>query len=149
VVNQTVLAGPLEMRCDKDTVYVIDPDKAVHDAITTLLGASGMRVECFPTAEAFLATGILHSTVRGCLLVEADLPGIGSLALVRQLRAQNFDLPVVFLTSTSDRDIASQALKAGANDVFEKPLVGGHLLDRLNDLGCCAEAAGVRQATRK
>jgi FixJ family two-component response regulator len=130
------------MRCDKDTVYVIDPDAAVHDALTTLLDASGMRVECFPTAEAFLASEGLHSPVSGCLLVEADLPGIGSLALVRQLRAQSFDLPIVVLTSTFNRDIANQALRAGAVDVFKKPLVGDQLLDRLSDLGCCANEAG-------
>ena len=130
------------MRCDKDTVYVIDPDEAVHDALSTLLDASGLRVECFPTAEAFLASDVLHGPVSGCLLVDADLPGIGSLALVRQLRAQSFDVPVVVLTSTFDRDIANQALKAGAVDVFEKPLVGAHLLDRLDELGCCAEETG-------
>lgn len=135
------------MRCDKYTVYVIDPDEAVHDALATLLGASGTRVESFPTAETFLASGITDSPVHGCLLVEANLPGIGSLALVRQLHAQNLDLPVVVLTSTSDRDIANQALKAGAIDVFEKPLVGGRLLDRLNDLGCRAtEVGGQRPA---
>ena len=135
------------MHCDEDTVYVIDPDEAVHDALVTLLEASGLRVECFPTAEAFLASDVLHSPLRGCLLVEADLPGIGSLALVKQLRAQSFDLPVAVLTSTLDRDIANQALKAGAIDVFEKPLVGGHLLDRLNDLGCRTNAAGGYQST--
>ncbi len=135
------------MRCDQDTVYVIDPDEAVHDAITTLLSASGMRVDCYPTAEAFLASDILRSPLRGYLLVEADLPGIGSLALVRQLRAQSFNLPVVVLTSTFNRDIANQALKAGAVDVFEKPLVGGHLLDRLNDLGHRAKEAGDYKRT--
>jgi len=136
------------MRCDNDTVYVIDPDEAVDDALTTLLGASGMQVECYSTAEAFLASDVLHRPVSGFLLVEADLPGIGSLALVRQLLTQGFELPVVVLTSTFDRDIANQALKAGAVDVFEKPLVGGHLLDRLNDLGRRAkEADGYQQTT--
>ena len=136
------------MHHDKDTVYVIDPDEAVHDALTTLLGASGVRVECFPTAEAFLASDVLNSPVRGCLLVEANLPGIGSLAFVRQVRAESLDLPVVVLTSTFDSDIAGQALRAGAVDVFEKPLVGGHLLDRLNDLGCCAETTATHQTMK-
>ena len=123
------------------TVYVIDPDESVHDAIGTLLRSSGIRVVCFSSAETFMDAGVTVIPANSCLLVEADLPGIGSLALVRKLRDQKFDLPVVVLTSTVDQAIASQALKAGATDVFMKPLVGGYLLDRLNDLGLRAEAA--------
>jgi FixJ family two-component response regulator len=72
--------------------------------------------------------------MRGCLLVEADLAGMGSLALLRRLRAQNVDLPVVVLMSTSNRDIAAQALAAGAVEVIEKPLLSGQLLNRLRQL---------------
>jgi two-component system CheB/CheR fusion protein len=122
------------VRCEIDIVYVIDPDEAVHDALATLLGATGTRVVCYPSAEAFLDSSYVNSSMRSCLLVEADLPGMGSLALLRQLRAQGVDLPVVVLTSTSDRDIAAQALAAGAVEVIEKPLLSGHLLNRLRQL---------------
>lgn len=117
---------------NQDTVYVIDPDESVHDALTTLLGASGVDIRCYSTAEALLESKVLRNRDCGCLLVEADLPGMGSLALVRQLHAQYSDLPIIVLASTSDRDIADQALKAGAVDVFDKPLISGRLLDRLN-----------------
>jgi FixJ family two-component response regulator len=122
------------MRCEHDIIYVIDPDEAVHDALTTLLGANGIQVVCHPNAEAFFDSGIARSLKRGCLLVEANLPGMGSLALLRRLRAQGVDLPVLVLTSTSNREIANQALKAGAVEVIEKPLVGGRLLNRLRHL---------------
>ena len=119
------------MRGNQNTVYVIDPDESVHDALTTLLGASGVNIRCFSTAEALLESNALCNRDCGCLLVEAELPGMGSLALVRQLHAQYSDLPIIVLASTSDRDIADQALKAGAVDVFDKPLISGRLLDRL------------------
>jgi len=117
-----------------DIVYVIDPDEAVHDALATLLGATGTRVVCYPSAEAFLESSYENSAMRGCLLVEANLAGIGSLALMRRLRDQRVDLPVVVLASTANRDIADQALKAGAVEVIQKPLVGGRLLKRLHQL---------------
>jgi len=122
------------MRCNEDIVYVIDPDKAVHDALTILLSAAGTRVVCYTNAEDFLDSSVVHSTMRGCVLAEANLPGMGSLALLRRLRAESVDLPVVILTSTSNRDIAEQALKAGAVEVIEKPLVHGQLLKRLHCL---------------
>lgn len=119
------------MRSKRETVYVVDPDLAVHDAVTTLLCSSSIDVRCYSTAEAYLESNPPHAVGTGYLLVEADLPGMGSLAFVRQLHTQNANLPIVVLASTSDRDIAAQALKAGAVDVFDKPLISGRLLDRL------------------
>ncbi len=97
-----------------DIVYVIDPDEAVHDALAALLGATGTRVVCYPSAEAFLDSDLIHNGMRGLVLAEVDLPGMGSLALLRRLR--------------------DQALKAGAVEVIEKPLVHGRLLKRLHHL---------------
>ncbi len=122
------------MRCEIDIVYVIDPDEAVHEALAALLGATGTRVVCYPSAEAFLDSNFLDNGMRGLVLAEVNLPGMGSLALLRRLRDQGVDLPVVILTSTSNRDIADQALKAGAVEVIEKPLVHGRLLNRLHHL---------------
>ena len=67
-------------------------------------------------------------------MVEANLPGMGSLTFLRRLRAQGIDLPVVVLTSTSNRAIADQALQAGAVDVIDKPLVNDRLLRRLREV---------------
>ena len=122
------------MRRQEDIIYVIDPDEVVHDALAALLGATGTRVVCYPSAEAFLESNFMQSGMRGLVLVEANLPGMGSLALLRRLRDQSIDLPVVVLASTSNRDIADQVLKAGAVEVIEKPLVHGRLLSRLQHL---------------
>jgi FixJ family two-component response regulator len=116
--------------CEEYIVYVIDPDETVHDALTSLLGGGGRRVSCYLNAEAFLDANCVGSCSCscGCVLAEAILPGMGSLAFLRRLRRQGVELPVVVLTSTSNQDIADQALKAGAAEVIEKPLVSGRLL---------------------
>jgi FixJ family two-component response regulator len=135
------------MRCEQNIIYVIDPDEAVHDALAILLSATGTRVVCYPSAEAFFDSTLAHSLRCGCLLVEANLPGMGSLAFLRRLRAQGVDLPILVLTSTSNGEITNQALKAGAVEVIAKPLVGGRLLNQLRHLdhrinGACAEPKG-------
>ena len=119
------------MACQTHTVYIIDPDEAVHDALATLLGANGTRLMCYPNAEEFLDSISDRHPAPGVLLVEANLPGMGSLALLRRLRDDSADFPAVVLTSTSNRDIADQALKAGAVEIIEKPLVSDRLLDLL------------------
>lgn len=122
------------MNSANNNVYVIDPDQTVHDALTELLAADGTRVVCFRSAEDFLRSDEVNDTLRGCVLAEADLPGMGSLAFLRQLRTLGTGVPVIILTSTSNRDIANQALKAGAVDVISKPLVGDRILTFLRDL---------------
>ena len=122
------------MNSANNNVYVIDSDQAVHDALSELLAADGIRVVCFRSAEEFLRSDEVNDTLRGCVLAEADLPGMGSLAFLRQLRTRGIGVPVIVLTSTSNRDIADQALKAGAVDVFSKPLVGDQILEFLRDL---------------
>jgi len=122
------------MRTDDYIVYVIDPDETVHDALAALLSASGRKVQYYPNAEAFLNVANAQKNHCGCVLAEASLPGMGSLALLRQLRVRGVKLPVAVLTSTSNRYIAEQALKAGAVEVIEKPLVGDRLLRLLQSL---------------
>ena len=121
-----------------DTVYVVDPDESVHDALGTLLQSAKVRVEGFRTPEAFLNACPTRSTDNCCLLIEADLSGIGSLELIRTVREQESHIPIIVLASTADSDIAAQALKAGALDVIDKPLFGVHLLERI--LGVAATA---------
>ena len=119
------------MQSREYTVCLIDPDEAVHDALITLLRTSGVRVVCFTSAENFLGSRAISNSEIDCMLIEASLPGMGSLALMKGIRVQRTDIPIVVLTSTSDCDIAEQALKAGALEVIEKPLLSDRLLQRL------------------
>ena len=114
-----------------DTVYVIDPDVAVHEALAALIESSDADVECYRTAEEFLLTPSPFRDKCGCLLVAVDLAGMGGLALIRQLQEHTESFPVIVLASTADRDVADQAMKAGAVDVLYKPLTTEPLLDRL------------------
>lgn len=132
-MNQT-MTNESSMRQDEQNVYVVDPDEAVHDALNTLLSSSGYRVVSFYSGESFLDAMTRNKARGGFLLVEAVLPGLGSLGLIRRAVDSNFDLPVIALTSTADRNIADQAMKAGASEVLEKPLVNAQLLDRLRTL---------------
>jgi len=119
------------MRARDYTVFLIDPDEAVHDALITLLRTSGTEVKCFVSAEDYLDSGVVPNAATGCVLTEANLPGMGCIAFLRHLQTMPADVPVIVLTSTSDRDIAKQAIKAGALEVIAKPLVSDRILERL------------------
>lgn len=122
------------MSSEQKTVFIIDPDKGIRESLEALLGILAISTLSYPDVETFLDSISDRFPDRGCLIVDAMLPGFGSLALLRRLREEGSKLPVLVLASTSNCDIAESALQAGATAVIDKPLANGQLLDRLQQL---------------
>lgn len=101
------------------TVFVVDDDEAVCDALGMLLRASGMRVETFNSAQAFL--NIYRPQRAGCLLLDIRMPGMSGLDLQDELHKRRYAIPIIFLTGHGDVPLAVRALKRGAIDFIEKP----------------------------
>ncbi|GAA4082242.1 response regulator [Zhongshania borealis] len=122
------------MSNEQETVFIIDPDEGICESLEVFLGTLAIPTLCYPSVEEFLDSITDQFPDRGCLIVEATLPGLGSLALLKRLRKEGSKLPVLVLTSTSNRNIADLVLQAGATAVIDKPLVNDQLLDRLQQL---------------
>jgi two-component system, LuxR family, response regulator FixJ len=108
------------------TVFVVDNDEAVCDALGMLLRASGMRVETFRSAPEFL--NAYHPTRAGCLVLDIRMPGMTGLDLQDELHKRRIPIPIVFLTGHGDVPMAVRALKKGAVDFIEKPHEEGRLV---------------------
>ena len=80
----------------------------------------------FSSCEAFLQAR--PPGEGACLLVDAYLPGMSGLELLKQLRATGQDLPSILITGNSDVPMAVAAMKAGASDFIEKPVGGAELV---------------------
>ena len=109
------------------TVFVIDDDEAVRDALTCLLRAEGYMARAFASAMAFL--GQLQPDARGCVVSDLAMPGMDGIALVERLKELDCRMPVVMITGYGDVPRAVRAMKAGVTDFIEKPLVGDAILD--------------------
>lgn len=110
-------------RCD-GTVYLVEDDDSVRDALARLLTEMGCTVVAFPSSEAFL-TGP-REAVPACLLLDVRLPGMSGLALQDKLKSG--DLPIVFLSGHGDVPMAVDAVKKGAFEFLTKPVDEGDLL---------------------
>jgi FixJ family two-component response regulator len=108
------------------TVFVVDDDEAVRDAMKTLLRAIDLQVETFASAAAFLNSYRPHQA--GCILLDVRMPGTSGLVLQDQLRSRHIGLPVVFLTGHADVPMAVLAMKQGAFDFIEKPIAAHRLV---------------------
>ena len=111
---------------DNLTVFIVDDDPSVRDALGLLLGVHDYRLAVFADADSFLEA--LKPHWRGCLLLDIRMPGMDGLALQKKLLELGCDLPVVIMTGHGDVDSARGAFRALAVDFLEKPLDGARLL---------------------
>jgi two-component system, chemotaxis family, CheB/CheR fusion protein len=107
-------------------IYVVDDDSDVRQAIRGMLEHDGRLVEDFEDGESFLAA--YRPGRNACLLIDANLPGMSGLDLLRRLKKVGSPLPTVMITGQSDVPMAVEVMKAGASDFLEKPLRGVELL---------------------
>jgi two-component system CheB/CheR fusion protein len=111
------------------TIFVVDDDARLLDAIRGVLEEDGRAVETYRSAEGFL--GAYRAGHGVCLLLDAYLPEMSGLDLLRQLQAAHDPLPAIMITGHSDVPIAVEAMRAGAVDFIEKPIGRQQLLDTI------------------
>ncbi|MFO1372087.1 MAG: response regulator [Candidatus Competibacteraceae bacterium] len=128
------------------TVFLIDDDPAVRDAISLLLRAGGLKVETFPNAASFIEAGVQSQP--GCLVLDVRMPGMSGLDLQKHLNAWGCHMPVIFMTGHGDIPMATRAMKAGAFDFVEKPFQGYLLLERIQAALALDAKERRRQARR-
>jgi FixJ family two-component response regulator len=117
------------MSAETPTVYVVDDDISVREALKNLLQSVGLKVETFDAADKFLSLSPRPTTAPSCLILDVRLPGLSGLDLQRQLTQTNHDIPIVFITGHGDIPMSVLAMKAGALEFLTKPFRDQDLLD--------------------
>jgi two-component system CheB/CheR fusion protein len=102
------------------TIHVVDDDAAICEALRGVLEEAGWAVNTYASAESFLAS-YEHGRV-ACLLIDAYLPGLSGLELLKTLNERGQSLPSIMITGRSDVPTAVQAMQAGALNFIEKPV---------------------------
>jgi FixJ family two-component response regulator len=111
------------------TVFVVDDDVSVRDAITGILRSVGLRAETFESPNAFLRDGAPSGP--SCLVLDVRLPGLSGLDLQHELARANIDIPIIFITGYGDIPMSVRAMKAGAVEFLTKPFRDQDLLDAI------------------
>jgi two-component system response regulator DctR len=117
------------------SVYIVDDDASVREALAWLLRSRRLNSQSFESAEAFLELieGARLPPRSACLLLDVRMPGMSGLALFERLveRGLQEALPVIFLTGHADVPTAVSMVKRGAFDFCEKPFSDNALVDRV------------------
>jgi two-component system response regulator DctR len=116
------------------TVYIVDDDASVREALAWMLRTRRLANESFHSAESFLAALPRHNERDpSCLLLDVRMPQMSGLELFSELLARGLPqtMPVIFLTGHADVPTAVDAVKRGAFDFCEKPFSNNLLVDRI------------------
>ena len=127
------------------TVYIVDDDCSVREALAWLLRTRRLPSEVFDSAEAFDArvSSGFAVTAPSCVLLDVRMAGLSGLAMFEKLIDYGLlpTLPVIFLTGHADVPTAVAAVKQGAFDFCEKPFSDNALVDRIEQALTLSAAA--------
>jgi FixJ family two-component response regulator len=101
-------------------IALIDEDESTQKSLRELLESAGFVARCFRSAEEFLESD-LHREV-GCLITEMQMPGIAGLELQARLKAEQCNIPIIFIVSNAGARMRIQAMREGAVEFLAKPL---------------------------
>lgn len=109
------------------TVFVVDDEAAVREALARLFRSAGLHVERFASADEFLAG--FDPEKPGCLVLDLAMPDLNGVELQHALNAAGSVLPIIFLTGHATVPDSVRAMKQGAVDFLTKPAEDDELLE--------------------
>jgi len=112
---------------EEPTVYVVDDDASVREALGNLFRSVGLRVELFGSAHEFLQRKL--PDVASCLILDIRLPRLSGLDFQVELAKAGIHIPIIFMTGHGDIPMTVRAMKAGAVDFLTKPFRDQDMLD--------------------
>jgi two-component system CheB/CheR fusion protein len=132
---------------EADAIHIVDDDAAIRAGLRRLLEKQGWAVHEYASAEAFLARYAPGAGI--CVLLDAQLPGMSGLDLLKRLRMDGDPIAVLMITGFSDVAVAVEAMRAGASDFVEKPLRRAPLLAGIARAVGLSRDAGHQAAWRQ
>jgi FixJ family two-component response regulator len=111
------------------TVFIIDDDRSMRQAVHDLVESVGLHAESFETGDEFLRTK--RTGCPSCLVLDVRLPQMSGLDFQRRLTEIGSQIPIIFITAHGDIPMSVRALKSGAVEFLTKPFRDQDLLDAI------------------
>ncbi len=113
-------------------ILLLEDDPDYNETIREYLESLGYTVESFEHGDA--ALDAVYAQTFHLLLLDIRVPGISGHTIVRRLRSEGNDVPVIFVTSLTDIDDLSIGYELGCNDYIRKPFAARELKYRIEQV---------------
>jgi len=113
------------------TICIVESEAPEREALSQLLSHLQHEVSAFESAEALLDA--LDRLEIAMLVTGLDLPGMNGVELLNELRTRGVQVPAIVVAGDADVATAVGAIRAGAMDFIQKPVIDRILLRRVRD----------------
>ena len=112
-----------------ETVLIVEDDPSILRGLQMNLGLEGFRTVCAHDGEEALA--MMRSHKPDVMLLDLMLPRLGGLDVIKRLRVDDPDTPVIVLSAKDQEGDKVLALSLGADDYVTKPFSVVEVIARL------------------
>jgi len=121
-------------------VLIVDDEINIRDSLSQFFAVYEIDSECAENGLA--AQRMIFENTYDAMVVDLKMPGMDGLTLIRWMKEQNIDYPVIMVSAHGEISDAVSALKEGAADYIEKPFNPEELIEKLTKM---VEAYKVRE----
>lgn len=126
-------------------ILVVEDDRDLNNAVCTYLRQNGFEVEgCLNATDAYNA---MYDNVHDLIISDIMMPGDNGFEFAKNVRAQNTDIPILFMSARDDMPAKQQGFNLGVDDYMTKPLNLDELVLRINALLRRAKIAANKKIT--
>jgi DNA-binding NtrC family response regulator len=129
------------------TVLIADDDSSMRQTMEAIVRSAGMRPITVASGEEALRAVQLHPV--DVMLLDVQMPGIGGLEVLRQVREKHTDIGVIMISVLKEVPVAVEAMRLGALDYvtkdFSPPELNARVAKTLEQLKSARELAWLRE----
>jgi len=114
----------------KRTIAVVDDDYRILQSLESLLESAGHSVCLFRSGESFWESGVLSKI--DCLISDISMPGMDGFDLLKMIRLDRRNLPVILITGREELMNARPPAELAPHYSFAKPFDGKKLLSAVS-----------------
>ncbi|HYV64975.1 MAG TPA: sigma-54 dependent transcriptional regulator [Myxococcales bacterium] len=129
------------------TVLIVDDDPSMRQTMEAIVKSAGMRPLAVASGEEALQA--VQSSAVDVMLLDVQMPGIGGLEVLRQVRERHADIGVIMISVIKEVPVAVEAMRLGALDYvtkdFSPPELNARVAKTLEQLKSARELAWLRE----
>ncbi|NBN64252.1 response regulator [Microvirga tunisiensis] len=113
------------------TIYIVDDDPAVRDALSVVFEMEGFTVVSFADGDSFVEAA--QTRIPACVILDVHMPGRSGIDVLKALSADNYAAPIFIISGQGDIPMAVDAIRNGAFDFIEKPFNADTVVERVRE----------------
>ena len=113
-------------------ILLVDDERQLTDALSAILKKNNYSIDCAYNGEDGLDMAL--SGIYDLIVLDIMMPKIDGISILKTLRQQGFNTPILMLTAKSEITDKINGLNFGADDYLTKPFVTDELLARIKAL---------------